>query len=131
MKSLFRLLLGDRGERTAVSYLKRQGMRILGRGYRNSYGEVDIIALDGRQIVFVEVKTRTSLEKGQPFEAVDRRKQQTLTQIALSWLKQNHRLEHSARFDVVSIVWPPGSREPEITHFRNAFEAVSDRRMFG
>lgn len=81
MKNLFRLLLGDRGERAAVKYLKKQGFRIIAKQYRNSYGEVDIIGQDGKTTVFVEVKTRTSTKDGQPFEAVDLRKQQKITRM--------------------------------------------------
>ena len=130
MKNLFRLLLGDRGERAAVSYLKKQRFRILAKQYRNSYGEVDIIAQDGKTTVFVEVKTRTSTNEGQPFDAVDLRKQEKLTRIALAWLKQHGRLEQSSRFDVVSILWPDETGEPQIQHFRNAFEATGRGQFF-
>ena len=130
MKNLFRKLLGDRGERAAVKYLKTQGFRIIAKQYRSSFGEVDIIAEDRRTTVFVEVKTRTSTNDGQPFEAVDLRKQEKITRIALAWLKQHDRLEQSARFDVVSILWPDESGEPQIQHFRNAFEATGRGQFF-
>lgn len=130
MKNLFRLLLGDRGERAAVRYLKKQRFRILAKQYRNSYGEVDIIAQDGKTTVFVEVKTRTSTNEGQPFDAVDLRKQEKLTRIALAWLKQHGRLEQSSRFDVVSILWPDEKGEPQIQHFRNAFEATGRGQFY-
>ena len=130
MKNLFRLLLGDRGERAAVRYLKKQGFRIIAKRYRNSFGEVDIIAQDGKATVFVEVKTRTSTNDGQPFEAVDLRKQEKITRIALAWLKKHDRLEQPARFDVVSILWPDERGEPQIQHFRNAFEATGRGQFF-
>ena len=123
-------LLGDRGEQTAVTFLKKQGYRVLATQHRNTFGEIDIIALDGNVAVFVEVKTRTSAEDGQPFEAVNRRKQEKLTRAALAWLKKNRRLEQPARFDIVSIVWPDGGGEPELQHFRNAFEATGRGQMF-
>ena len=130
MKNLFRKLLGDRGERAAVGYLKQQGFRIVARQHRNHYGEVDIIAQEGQSIVFVEVKTRTSTNDGQPFEAVDLRKQEKITRVALAWLKQNKRLEQPARFDVVSILWPDDKGEPQIQHFRNAFDATGRGQFF-
>lgn len=130
MKNLFRKLLGDRGERAAVRFLKRQGYRIIAKQYRNNYGEVDIIAQDGKVFVFVEVKTRTSINDGQPFEAVDLRKQEKITRVALAWLKQYGRLEQPARFDVVSILWPDDKGEPQIQHFRNAFEATGRGQFF-
>ena len=125
MKRLLHKLLGDRGERAAARYLRRQGYRILARSYRCQYGEIDLIAKDGRQIVFVEVKTRSGTQCGQPFEAVNRLKQQKLTRLALFWLKAHRRMHESARFDVVSVIWLPGSRQPQIDHFRHAFEATS------
>src|SRR5262245_34497000 len=63
--------LGARGERLAERYLRRQGMRILHRGYRIMGGEVDLVAVDGRTVVFVEVKTRQSHDAGHPADAVD------------------------------------------------------------
>jgi putative endonuclease len=130
MKNLFRKLLGDRGERAAVAMLKKLGYRILAKQYRNSFGEIDIIAQDGETTVFVEVKTRTSANDGQPFEAVDRRKQDKLTRVALAWLKKHGRLEQRARFDIVSILWPEEGRDPEIAHYRNAFEATGRGQLF-
>ncbi|MCL4115591.1 UNVERIFIED_CONTAM: hypothetical protein GTU68_058638 [Idotea baltica] len=122
--------LGNRGEQLAACYLKQQKYRILDTQHRNTYGEVDIIAKDGDCIVFVEVKTRSSTEAGRPLEAVDRRKQQRLTRIALAWLKQKKKLGDAARFDVVSIVWREDA-EPELQHFQNAFEPIGDGQFFG
>ena len=130
MKRLIHLLLGDRGERAAVRYLRKQGFRIIATQYRNQAGEIDIIASQHKQVVFVEVKTRKSADAGQPYEAVDLNKQRKLTKLALLWLKKHKRLEQSARFDVISVVWPDGQKEPEISHFRNAFEATGSGQFF-
>ena len=130
MKNLFRKLLGDRGERAAVRFLKQQKYRILAKQHRNGFGEIDIIAQDRETTVFVEVKTRTTADDGKPFEAVDRRKQEKLTRAALAWLKKHRRLEQAARFDIVSIVWPGDGSEPQLTHYRNAFEPVGRGQMF-
>ncbi len=70
--------LGRRGERAAVKYLKRQGYIILHRGYRILGGELDVVAVDGHTVVFVEVKTRTTHDAGHPAEAVDQNKQRQL-----------------------------------------------------
>ena len=78
MKRLLHKLFGDRGEREAAKFLRKLGYRILDRQHRDRFGEIDIIALDGRQIVFVEVKTRSSSDAGQPFEAVDATKQRKI-----------------------------------------------------
>ena len=130
MKNLLRKLLGDRGERAAVTYLKKHGYRILAKQYRNQFGEIDIIAQIGATTVFVEVKTRKSENDGQPFEAVDRRKQEKLTRAALAWLKKHRRLEQPARFDIVSILWPDDGSEPRLTHYENAFEPTGRGQMF-
>jgi len=116
--------LGRRGERAAARYLRRLGYRILVHSDRSKPGEIDLVAVDGRTVVFVEVKTRNSDETGHPFEAVDDEKQRRLTRLALAYLKRHHLMEYPARFDVVSVVWPAGRRRPLIEHFPNAFEAA-------
>ena len=130
MKKLLQKLLGDRGERAAVAFLKKLGYKILARQFRNDFGEVDIIAQDGETTVFVELKTRRSADDGQPFEAVDRRKQAKITRVALAWLKKHGRLEQRARFDIVSILWPEENCEPQLSHYLNAFEPTGRGQLF-
>ena len=130
MGGLLTKLLGNRGERLAARYLRRQGFKILTRQYSNRWGEIDLIALDGDCLVFVEVKTRRSNEAGDPVEAVTFRKQKQLTKLALTYLKRHNLLEHSARFDVVTILWPTNSRTHEINHYRNAFSPVGFGQMY-
>ena len=90
---------------------------------RTGLGELDLVAVDGRTVVFVEVKTRQTGEQGHPAEAVDLPKQRRLTLLATAYLKRHRLLNHAARFDVVAITWPDG-RRPQIEHIRNAFDAV-------
>lgn len=123
------LLLGDKGERLAVRFLKRQGYKIIARQSRSRIGELDIVALDGDCIVFVEVKTRSSDKAGHPVEAVTMAKQHQLTRAALAWLKRRGLLERRARFDVVAITWGEGL-PPVIDHYRNAFEPTGRGQMF-
>jgi len=123
--------LGQRGEDAAVRYLKRKGYRILARHVDSPLGELDIIAVDGRTIVFAEVKTRSSTDAGAPAEAIDERKQRRMTQAALAYLKSNGLLKYSARFDVVAINWPISRRRPtSVEHFENAFEATGSRQFY-
>ena len=122
--------LGDRGEDAAAKFLKRQGFHILARGLDSPLGELDIVAVDGRTVVFVEVKTRRSDDAGRPSEAIDPRKEQRMTQAALAYLKSNRLLNYSARFDVVAITWPENARKPAIEHFKNAFSAVGAGQFF-
>ncbi|MCA9133882.1 MAG: YraN family protein [Planctomycetales bacterium] len=130
-RALTRGWLGPAGERTAARYLQRQGYRIVARGHRQRLGEIDLIALDGDCLVFVEVKTWASDQQGDPSLAVNLRKQERLTRAALIYLKQRRLLEYPARFDVVSIVWPAAAKaRPRIRHFKSAFEAVGRGQMF-
>ncbi|WP_298859358.1 YraN family protein [uncultured Gimesia sp.] len=126
----FGKLLGDKGERAAVRFLKRQGYSILARQYRTDLGEIDIIALDRETVVFIEVKTRQSDFKGQPYEAVTRQKQSQLTRLASAFLKNHQLLNSPARFDVISILWPVQKSAPEIQHFQNAFAPAGEFQFF-
>lgn len=130
MPGWWRKLFGARGERHAARFLKQLGYKILNRGYASRLGEIDLVALDGNCIVFVEVKTRRSNAAGRPDEAITFDKQKRLTRAALGYLKRHHRLEHSARFDVIAILWPDGARQPEIQHYKNAFEPSGFGQMF-
>jgi putative endonuclease len=121
---------GELGEREAARFLRRKGYRILARQVRNRFGELDLIALDGETIVFVEVKTRRGIAQGAPFEAVSSDKQRKMTNAALAYLKRHRLLERRARFDIVSIVWPEGVARPEIQHFVHAFEAAGKGQMY-
>jgi putative endonuclease len=123
--------LGDRGERAARRYLRRLGYSILARDWRSRLGQIDLVALDGDVVVFVEVKTRSGTEAGLPAEAVTPAKQRQLSRLALQFLKRYHLLDKSARFDVLAVTWPPGQRSPRIEHIRNAFECTGDFGMYG
>lgn len=122
--------LGQRGEAVARKYLKRRGYKLVGGGERDFLGELDIVAIDGRTIVFVEVKTRATHDAGHPAEAVDAEKQRRLTRLALSYLRRHGLLGHASRFDVIAITWATENSRPTIEHFQNAFEAVGRDSMF-
>jgi putative endonuclease len=122
--------LGRRGEREAERYLKRLGYIIVARSRRDRLGEIDLVAVDGRTIVFVEVKTRRSHEAGHPAEAVDEDKQRRLTRLALAFLKRHNLLNYRARFDIVAVTWPDAAKRPVIEHFQNAFEPSDQGQMF-
>lgn len=120
--------LGARGEAAAARYLRRLGYKIVAQGDRGPLGEIDIVAVDRRTVVFVEVKTRASIDHGLPAEAVNDAKQRRLTRLALGYLKRHGLLDYPSRFDVVSIVWSDDKR-PEITHIQSAFDAVGLKGM--
>ena len=123
--------LGLRGEAAAEKYLKRQGYKILARRLRTRLGELDLVAVDGRTIVFVEVKTWRKVSGfDHPADAVDAKKQRQITRSAVAFLKHRGLLEYGGRFDIVAITWPEGSRRAEIEHIKNAFEAVGRGEFF-
>lgn len=98
-----KLAFGKKGEDEAVRFLKKNGYRILERNYRCKYGEIDIIAMDGETLSFIEVKTRASDRFGSPQSSVDGRKQRHITMASMSYLEEKKLGEVPARFDVVSV----------------------------
>ncbi len=106
--------MGDRGERLAAEFLEKNGYRIVMANFeapigRNSrevqvIGEIDIVALDGETLCFVEVKTRRDLEFAGPLAAVDLRKQRTVTRTARAYRRIFSIQEIPHRFDVVTVV---------------------------
>jgi putative endonuclease len=113
--------LGNVGESIAATFLKGAGFSIVERNFRCVCGELDIIARDGRTIVFVEVKCRKNEIYGPPQLAVTPFKQRQISKAALVWLSKRRLYDAEARFDVIAIVLHE-SQLPEIEHIRNAFE---------
>ncbi|MFQ5480897.1 MAG: YraN family protein [Thermodesulfobacteriota bacterium] len=113
---------GKKGEALAERFLKKKGYRILEKNYRTHFGEVDIIARDGKSLVFIEVKARSSDGFGSPLAAVGAKKQSHLTAAAGIYLQLNHIEDQPVRFDVVGITGE-GTRA-KIELVRNAFDAV-------
>lgn len=112
--------LGDRGEDAACAYLERQGFTLVERNWRTKAGEVDIVALDGDEIVLIEVKTRRSVSAGTPEEAVTPAKQRRYRRLAEEYLARVGDPETRIRFDVVSILVIAPDRAL-LRHHRNAF----------
>lgn len=113
--------LGARGEALAEVHLKRLGYRIVERNYRCPLGEVDRIAVQGKTLVFLEVKARRTPDFGGPLEAVDRRKRRKLTRLAQYYVAQKGLYDTPLRFDVVGVYY--GGVEPRVEVLANAFEA--------
>ncbi len=129
-KPWWRRWFGSRSERAAIRFLKKLGYRIVARNWSCKHGELDIVALDGDCIVFVEVRSTERESADRPAASVDHAKQRRLTELALHFLQSKKLLNHNARFDVLAISWPPGKSEPAIVHYPNAFEAVGRFQMF-
>ena len=112
--------LGRSGEALAEALLRTRGYRILERNYRTRIGEIDLIARDGKTLVFVEVKSRRSMRFGSAKEAVTMAKRRKLTMVALQYLKSTAETGVHARFDVVAI--DQGEENPRLELVQNAFE---------
>ena len=114
--------LGEEGEKIAANYLKSRGYIIHHTNWRMSHLEVDIIAEDNGELVFIEVKTRSSDKYGEPEEAVDDQKERDLLRLASVYL-ENLQLEVPARFDIISIIISVNTSN--LTHFEDAFSPIS------
>ncbi|RTY36721.1 YraN family protein [Chlorobium phaeovibrioides] len=118
-------LLGREGERIAAGFLEKKGYRIVQRNFRFHRNEIDIIAMDGETVCFIEVKTRSSATKGEPAEAVTPGKQREIARAAEAWLAFSSEGEPDCRFDVVGIIAEPLSggrfRARSVELFTDAF----------
>ncbi len=113
--------LGRRGEREAERFLKKRGYRIIERNYRTRHGEIDLVALYGDTLVFVEVKTRLSQEFGLPQDSVRGKKRTHIVKVAGHFIAENPQFrDHNVRFDVVGITME--GRTPRIEHIAHAFD---------
>lgn len=96
--------LGDEGEEKAVQFLREQGYTILERNYRFQYGEIDIVAQEGEELVFVEVKTRESSEYGSPEDALTEIKEERIRTAAEGYYFE-HQLENQpCRIDFIGVL---------------------------
>ncbi|GGE86505.1 YraN family protein [Mycetocola zhadangensis] len=110
-----RIALGRRGEDLAAEHLVGLGYRILDRNWRCRQGEIDIIAAETAVLAFVEVKTRSTLAYGHPFEAITAAKLARLRRLAATWCAENDPQVASIRIDAIA-VFLPYSGPPRIEH---------------
>ncbi len=109
--------VGQQGETLAATYLKQQGLKILDRNFRTRRGEIDLIAKERQELVFVEVKTRRDDQAGYPEEAVKWHKIRALMRAAWFYSQKHPDLPQAWRIDVVAIQWKDG--QPSIRWFKN------------
>ncbi|MDN5346640.1 MAG: putative endonuclease [Clostridia bacterium] len=121
MPSPWKQEIGRLGEEAAANYLKAMGYRILERNFRCRLGEIDLIALEKDELVFVEVRTRTSLSLGLPQESVRHWKRHKLRELASFYLKKFPDKTPPCRFDVVAVQVTKKGEVEKIELFRNAF----------
>ena len=111
--------LGKKGEDIACKFLKKNGYQIMERNYRNKAGEIDIIARDKDDIVFVEIKTKLSKDFAQPELSVNPSKQRKIVKTALTYLMVKGIKKTGCRFDVIGITGEKEERKIEL--IKNAF----------
>ena len=113
--------VGKKGEEIATKYLNSSGYKILTRNFRGSHGEIDIIAEDGKALVFIEVKFRNGMGYGYPVEAVNKNKQRRICKAALQYVQKKYNTaDINIRFDVVELI-----KKDDVYYIRyteNAFE---------
>ena len=112
--------LGARGEEIALDYLKKRRYRVIETNYRCKCGEIDIIASEGSDLVFVEVKTRRTSSYGPPQLSVTPFKQRQISKAALTWLTKHRLMDSNARFDVIGVLLR--DNEHLVEHIKNAFD---------
>ncbi len=112
--------LGRMGERLAAEVLSKSGYRVLEQNFRCRYGEIDIVAEEGADLVFVEVKTRRGQSHGLPEEAVTWRKGRKLAEVASCYLDQHACSERSWRIDVVAVQLCSDGKMQEIRIYQHA-----------
>ena len=115
-----RLELGKLGEELALKRIKRLGYKKVIRNYTCPLGEVDLIAMDGDTLVFLEIKTRKGRSVAFAKEAVNEKKRRQVSKVALTYMKAKNCWNAKARFDVVAVSL--GKGKPEIELIKNAFE---------
>jgi len=109
------------GERIAAEFLSLRGMEVVDRNVRAGRGEIDLVARDRGQVVFVEVKFRTAGGKATPFDAVGWKKREDVARAAALYLARRGLLDRSVRFDVVGITWRSDGGELLVQHVPNAY----------
>lgn len=111
-------ILGNFGEREACEYLISEDYKIIERNYTNFFGEIDIIAISpDKNLVFIEVKTRSNKKYGYAFEAVNYKKREKILKISMIYIKDNDLSNFQPRYDIIEVY----SRDKMINHIKNAF----------
>lgn len=119
-KNNYKQVLGAWGERQAEAFLLERGLVLVTRNYRTSYGEIDLVMQNGDQLVFIEVKTRSSINSNPPEEAVTARKQEHMLLSAQQYLEDHPEGNPDWRIDVISIRGRRANRPVEIIWFEDA-----------
>ena len=113
-----KLTKGKKGEGFALDYLRKRDFLILETNYRNKIGEIDIIAIEGEVLVFIEVKSRTSTSFGRAYEAVNFHKQRKIINTSLIYLRDKGLNDFQLRYDIIEVYM---TNRLKINHIKDAF----------
>ena len=120
----YRSKIGKNGETIAENFLKKRGFFILEKNYKTPFGEIDIIAKNGTEIVFFEVKTRVSEKFGTPLEAINTEKKKHILKNCLYFIKKNRQENQPCRIDAIGIKLNAKGDLEILKHVRNAIEIL-------
>jgi putative endonuclease len=113
--------LGRAGERLAAEHLERLGYAIVARNHRTRYGEIDVVAADAENLVFVEVKTRRG--RGRPWDALDERKRRQVRRMGIAYMSEvdDRPKRRGVRFDAIGVTFDAAGRLTSLEHLEGAF----------
>ncbi len=118
--------LGDRGEAYAARFLRKQGMKIIARNRTHGKGEIDLIAIDGNHLVFIEVRTRSSQNYMTPENSIRYGKRKKLIATVRALLRTHGRDGLTPRIDVIAIIWPKDAKKPTtVRHHRGVIPVAA------
>lgn len=120
-RALKRQQLGHRGEEIACEFLMRHNMKILDRNWRCSYGEIDVIAVEGGTLVFCEVKTRSTKKFGHPEESITLKKRTRQGKLASVYCSRTAVTHNDIRFDLITIMVNESEGRAQVNYVRNAY----------
>lgn len=111
--------LGKKSEDLALAYLRKLRHKPVDRNVRSRIGEVDLVTLDKKTLVFTEVRAKSGLSHGSPEETIDRRKQSRIKKVAETYLYRKGWEDREVRFDVVTLVWD--GEAYDLSYYKDAF----------
>jgi putative endonuclease len=114
---------GQKAEDLVEAFLRSKGLKIIDRNVSCRWGEIDIVAQDGKYMVFVEVRSVSESFLVHPFETITRKKRANITKTANWYLKRKGLINAFVRFDVVGVIWRSNG-EPEVKWLKGAFDAI-------
>ncbi len=118
-----RLALGQRAEALAATYLEERGYTVIARNWRRPEGELDLVVTRDGLCVFVEVRSRTGVERGHPLETVNASKRARVLRAARLYLDEEKPPAAVFRFDVVGVTFSLDDTPPELIHIEDAFQS--------